>query len=209
MDAKVGRDDDAWREAMTDSLKLIEVQVQGVTPLLMNRMTEEQLLQIRSGTKKPKTKRREELPREEAARKVYTLPTGEPYFPTENLMAALIAAGQYVRLDGKRQASTTKSSLVPGFLTLQEPYLPLDPGTWEVDVRGGRNPNGGEAVCLVRPRFDKWGFEVTALLDTVVVGEATCRELFEIALSRIGLGDFRPQRKGIFGRSVITKWKVS
>lgn len=193
---------------MIDALKLIDVQVQGVTPLLMNRMSEEQLLQIRSGAKKPKSKRTEESPREEAARKVYTLPTGEPYFPTENLMSALIAAGQYVRLDGKRQASTTKSSLVPGFLALQDPYLLLHPHTWEVDIRAGRNPNGGEAVCLVRPRFDKWSFEVAVLLDTVVVGETTCRDLFEIALSRVGLGDFRPQRKGIFGRSVIVAWKV-
>lgn len=193
---------------MIDGLKLIEVQVQGVTPLLMNRMTEELLLQIRSGAKKPKSKRTEESPREEAARKVYTLHTGEPYLPTENLMAALIAAGQYVRLDGKRQASTTKSSLVPGFLALQDTHLLLHPDTWEVDIRPGRNPNGGEAVCLVRPRFDKWGFEVTALLDTSVVGEATCRELFEIGLSRIGVGDFRPQKRGVFGRSVITLWKA-
>lgn len=194
---------------MSDTLKVIEVQVQGITPLLMNRMTEEQLLQIRSGVKKPKSKRTEESPREEAERKVYALPTGEPYFPTENLMAALIAAGQYVRLDGKRQASTTKSSLVPGFLALQEPYLLLRPGEWEPDLRAGRNPNGGEAVCLVRPRFDRWGFEVTTLLDNAIVGEVTCRELFEIALSRVGIGDFRPQRKGIFGRGAIVKWKAS
>lgn len=191
-----------------DGLKKIRVKIEGISPLLMNRMTEDQVLALRTKRKPAKSKTTEETPREEAARKMYVDADKAPYVPTENLMSCLIGAGTYVRLDGKRQMSTSKSSIVPGFLGLHESHLPLTPSEWEVDIRPGRNPNGGEAVCLVRPRFDRWGFTVTALLDTHQVGESLCRELFDVALSRVGLGDFRPARKGTFGRAVITGWEV-
>lgn len=191
-----------------NGLKKIRVRVQGITPLLMNRMTQDQVLGLRTKRKAAKSKTNDETPREEAARKVYTDSDGRAYIPTENLMSCLIGAGSYIRLDGKRQMSTSKGSIVPGFLALNETHLGLEEQQWEVDIRPGRNPNGGEAVCLVRPRFDRWGFTVTLLLDTMQVSETLCRELFDIALSRVGLGDFRPARKGTFGRSVIVGWEV-
>lgn len=191
-----------------DGLKKIRVKVESISPLLMNRMSEDQVLALRTKRKPAKSKTTEETPRQEAARKVYLDADQRPYVPTENLMACLIGAGTYVRLDGKRQMSTSKSSIVPGFLALNDTHLILTPGEWEVDIRPGRNPNGGEAVCLVRPRFDRWSFTVTVLLDTQQVSESLCRELFDVALSRVGLGDFRPARKGTFGRGVITGWDV-
>lgn len=194
------------------NLVTLEVTCIGVTPLLMNRMTPETLEQIRTKAKRSKNASRPASPRDEAAPKVYLTGDGKPYVPTENLLACLIAAGQFVRLDGKRQVSTAKSTALPAFLTLDDPFLPLfvvktgKPPTWEVDMRPGRNPNGGEAVCLVRPRFDQWGFRVSAQVDLNEIGMQSVRELFEIAGKRIGLGDFRPQRKGMFGRFAITKW---
>jgi len=196
-----------------EKLVRLEVTCVGITPLLMNRMTEETLENIRTKAKKPKNASRPAAPRDEAAPKVYLTKDGKPYLPTENLLACLIAAGQFVRLDGKRQVSTAKSTALPAFLSLEDPHLPLfvvktgESPDWEVDMRPGRNPNGGEAVCLVRPRFDQWGFRVNATVDLLEIGMQSVRELFEIAGKRIGLGDFRPQRKGMFGRFAITKWQ--
>ena len=153
-------------------------------------------------------------PREVAQAKAYTTHDGLPMVPGEVLMAALIAAGQYVKLDGKRQMSTAKATLLPGFLSLEDAYLPLlhpktgKPATWEVDMRQGRNPNGGEAVCLIRPRYDEWCFEATCELDTQQLSEKVFRELFDLAGSRCGIGDFRPQRKGIFGRFKVGCWEA-
>ncbi len=190
------------------------VTLAGITPLLMNRMPRDVLIGMRDKKNKKKYVA-PELPRDEAAAKYHQLEDGTPIIPAEMFMSCLIGAGTFVKLDGKRQMSTAKSSLLPGFLSLEVPYFPLlDPATkrkpkaaeWEVDIRQGRNPNGGEGVCLVRPRFDAWKFDVSMVLDTDSLSEGVYRNLIDIAGSRFGLGDFRPQRKGIFGKFKVERW---
>ena len=180
----------------------------------MNRMTPETLEGLRKpGGKKAKTAPRPEKTRDEAEPRVYTTKDGHPYIPSENLFSCLVKAGQSVRLDGKRQMSTASSTTLPAYMVLLDPYIPLvDPTTekppaWEVDVRQGKNPNGGEAVCIVRPRFDVWAFDVTIEVFEEEIAESVIRDLFDKAGGRIGLGDFRPQRKGPFGRFRVDRWQ--
>lgn len=196
-------------------MKQIEIRVEGSTPLLMNRMPIEVLEGLRDKTgKKAKYAPRPKDPKDEAAPKVYQTEDGHPIIPTENLMAALIEAGKFIRLDGKRQLTTNQKSLVPGILAIEEPFLLLTNGQpgkkpeWTVDMRQGKNPNGGEAVCIVRPRFNIWGFRFSLLLDDEQLSVDRTRELVDRALGSCGLCDFRPERKGIYGKSKITEWKV-
>jgi len=191
-------------------MKTIRVTLCGTSPLMMNRMTDEQLLALHTKDKKKFTSPKE--PRDVAASRLYGTHDGKPYLPTENLMACLISAGMYIKLDGKRQMSTKQSTLLPGFLTIGDPYLPLTdgsskPATWEVDMRQGRNPNGGEAVCIIRPRFDRWTINATFSIDADSIAENVIRELVDIAGSRVGLCDFRPQRRGIFGKFKVNHWQ--
>ena len=199
--------------AINTNLVRVEITCVGLSPLLMNKVDPETLEALRTKKKKSKNAARPETPRDEAEPKVYLTNDGTPYVPTENLLACLIEAGKYVRLDGKRQVSTAKSTTLPGFLSLEDPWLPLfvvktgEVPAWEVDMRPGRNPNGGEMVCLVRPRFDQWGFKVTALVDLAEITLQLVRDLFDVAGKRVGLCDFRPQRKGPFGRFAIVRWE--
>lgn len=178
----------------------------------MNKMPLGVLENIRTGTKAAKTaKSAKGTQREEASTKVYETNKGLPYIPSENLFSCLVAAGQSVRLDGKRQVSTAKSTVLPSFLTLEDPYILLvdpngKPAKWDPDLRQGRNPNGGEAVAICRPRFDAWAFTVHCEIDTAEVGENLIRELWDKAGRRIGLGDFRPHRRGLFGQFVVENW---
>ena len=198
-----------------EGLMFLDILCYGKSPLLLNRMTEEQLESLRkAGGKRSKTAPRPESTRDEAEPKLYKSKKGELYLPTENIFSRLVAAGQMVRLDGKRQVSTAKSTILPAFLTLLDPYVPLlDPDNlkktpaWEVDMRQGRNPNSGDAICIVRPRFDRWAFRLSCEMDENEISENVIRELFDKAGSRIGLGDFRPSRKGPFGRWVINSWE--
>lgn len=192
---------------------LIQVKVRGTSPLLMNRMDESTLEGLRTKQKKAKNKEvgKVSTPREDAAPKVY-LHEGSPVLPGENLMSCLIAAGVFIRLDAKRQVSTGKGTLLPGLMSLLDFALPLvDPDTskpsvWEPDVRKGTNPNGNEAVCICRPRFDRWSFRARIEIDDSEIGENAIRDLWDKAGRRIGLGDFRPARKGIFGQFVVEEW---
>lgn len=177
----------------------VRVRCEGITPILFNRKSEELLQQLWAPDKKAKTAPRLP-PREHAEKCLYTQPDGKHYIPGEMLMSSLIAAGSFVRLEGRRQISSAKSTTLPAFLTLLDSALVLPHQQWEVDMRGGVNPGGGQAVCVVRPRFDKWGFEVNVLIENEEIDEAKIRELFDKAGVRMGLGDFRPQKRGIFGK---------
>jgi hypothetical protein len=190
--------------------------LRGTRPLLTNRMTPEELQRLHDKTKAPKSAGRPS-PEDVAASKVYTA-NGQPCLPVENLMSCLIEAGKFIRLDGKRQLSTSDSTILPGLLTIEDEILPLlkyddakDPttwgiATWQYDMRQGRNPNGGEAVCIIRPRFDRWAVRMTVQMDTDSLAEDQFRQLFDHAGRRIGIGDFRPERKGIFGQFVVNLW---
>jgi hypothetical protein len=177
-------------------------------------MSEEQLWALGPGKGQKDKFVAPKEPRDVAKQKAYLTSEGAPYVGGETFMACLIAAGAFVKLDGKRQMSSAKATLLPGFLAIEDAYMLLrhprkdEAAKWEVDMRQGRNPNGGEAVCCIRPRYDEWCFTVTAALDTDQLAEKVFRELFDLAGSRCGLGDFRPQRRGIFGRFKVACWEV-
>lgn len=184
----------------------INLRAEGASPLLMNRMPEDALLNLwRKDRKATGSRGRPDTPRDEAALKLYVM-DGRPYIPAQCFMSALIAAGVFVKLDGKRQISTAKASMLGGMLQVEQHALVLDTPGWEVDIQQGRNPNGGEAVCIIRPRFDRWAFDASVLVDTDQLPLDRYRELFDLAGSRIGLLDFRPAKKGTFGRFKYTRW---
>ena len=194
---------------------LVQVSVvcEGTSPLLMNAMSEQQLLDIWFKKKAPKTATRRQ-PREEAESKLHRLPDGRPHVPATALYKTFINAGQFVRLDGKRQISTEKKTVLPSMLMLLDKQIVLGvPGTkkvatWETDIQQGRNPNGGEAVCIIRPRFDAWQIAFTVEIDQNQMSVQTGRELIDIAGRRVGLLEFTPRHKGTFGTFVVTGWKV-
>lgn len=199
-------------------MQRFQITLKGLSPLLENRMGVDELLGLRDKTSK-KSKTAPKLSLEgEAARRIHRNGDGVPCIPDYMLLATLINAGVFIRLDQKRQLSTKESSLLPGLLFLEGTSWPLLlPGSgheadwgyapWRYEVRQGRNPNGGEAVCLVRPMFELWAISLTALLDTDELAEDTFLRLFTLAGTRIGMGDFRPQRKGRCGMFAVTRWE--
>jgi hypothetical protein len=50
--------------------------------------------------------------------------------------------------------------------------------------------------------------EFTAEIDTSVVSEKLMREIIDAAGNRIGLGDFRPAKKGPYGRFRVDYWNA-
>jgi hypothetical protein len=182
----------------------VEVTCEGLKPLLMNPATEELLNQLRNKT--PSPKRTDWSPEDEARTKLYRDVDGRVGIPALNLNSCLIEAGRMVK-NGAKQLSTAKSTIIPSFLSINSLFLPFngDP-KWVADMRRGRNPNGGEMVVLVRPRFDDWSFDFTLEVDDDEINLNVVRSLVETAGKKVGLCDFRPACKGPFGRFAVTKW---
>ena len=186
---------------------LIRARIDGVSPLLCNRFTEAE--QMRSESAIRVSSRGEKgTPREQAEPKLYKDSAGRPVVPGPNLFAAIVAAGAFVKT-GKSKLTTMKSSLVPAGMAIVELELPLSPVEWECDSRPVVIPSTGGRVMAHRPRFDKWSLGFSIEVDEDLFSERIARELVDIAGKRIGLGDFRPARRGPFGRFVATSWKVA
>jgi hypothetical protein len=160
----------------------ISVKIRGVTALLMNRFTEASEVSVSGGTSTTLRGDRG-MPREQAALKRYCDEDGRLFIPGPNIFSAIVQAGAFHKA-GKSKLTTMKSSLVPAGLSVSDLICPLldDAGkplkAWEVDSR-----------------------------SVVIPSTGGIRALFDDAGKKIGLGDYRPARKGPFGRFVVDQWR--
>lgn len=184
----------------------ITVTIQGVTPLLMHRFTDENALETEHGTR-PISKGEKGTPREQAEPKRYCDKEDNLYIPGPNINSCIVAAGKFHKL-GKVKVTTLKSSLVPAGLIVEDITCDLGTKEFEVDSRRVVNPSTGGAFMCHRPRLDVWGFTFHLDVDDEMFSERFVRILIDDAGRKIGLGDFRPDRKGPFGRFVVKKWNV-
>lgn len=131
--------------------------------------------------------------------------------PVTYLLSALIYAGRFVK-SGKDKISTANSTTLYEFLDIQDSFFPFknQEEPMEVDTRRGVSNNAGKtaAVAIVRPLYRHWEISVNFTIDTAVVSEAVVKKIFEVAGTKAGMGDFRPQKKGPFGRFSITEWQI-
>lgn len=188
-------------------MQKIKVEISGMTPLLLNRFTEAAQQKATSGNKMAAVGDRG-TPREQATEKLYVGLDGKTLIvPGPNLFRCLIEGGKFFKA-GKKQITTQKSSMIPAALAMDELELPIKhKKPWEVDSRPVCIPSTGGRILAHRPMFPEWSLSFTLQLDTELMDSKILREIVDAAGKRVGLGDFRPDRKGPFGRFVVTNWK--
>ena len=182
--------------------------------ILMNPMTEETKRNLLHGT--PKQVKRDRRPEDIAREKIYRDPKGRTCVPTMNLVAALNHAGRSVKM-GKKTIATATTTTLFSFAEFPDEFLVFDgldengDLPWVVDIRRGVMASGVKpvAVAIVRPKFPSWSLAVRVHLNEKLVGEDTLRKLFDEAGTNSGLCDFRPQKKGPFGRFRVVGWRVT
>jgi hypothetical protein len=177
--------------------------------MLVNRFTDEAQAAATRGTRnasvgEPRT------PRNDAESRLYLNAEGEPdaVIPAANILACLTAGGKFFKA-GKNKVTTLKSSLVPAAVTiLGGAFLKLKhKQPWSVDARPVRIPATGGRITRFRPRFDDWSLEWEMLVDDDIFNESLTRQIVDAAGKRCGLGDFRPNCRGPFGKFRVDKWK--
>jgi hypothetical protein len=187
----------------------INVTIEGTTPLLMNKFTDAAAVALAAGTSAVMAGNKG-TPREQAEKRLYVDESGVLHVPGTNIFRAIIDAGVFHKA-GRAKITTQKSSLVPAAVALVELVCPIrvDGGEpkWEVDSRSVVIPSTGGRVMAHRPRLDRWAISFTLEIDTGMFSTSLVRQLVDDAGKRIGLGDFRPARKGPFGRFVVVKWE--
>jgi len=173
--------------------------IQGISPLLMNRPSA--MIGDISKDKKPFTDEADN----DASLKLYANTKGKLYQPSTHLQGALVEAGKHKKVVGKGKATYSK---IVGYAVSINPFeIEHQIQKWETFSILAVNPNTKGRNLLHRPILKEWKLSFEVEFDETEIAPSILHELFEIAGRVAGLGDWRPQKKGPYGKFQVTEWK--
>jgi hypothetical protein len=173
-------------------MKSINVGLKGISPILMHAYP---MVAIEALEKKSIE--------EQAEYSAYRIPgTKKLCVPGLCLQRALVAAAAYSK--GKGRASLQKQAAA--CLTVSPEYLDLGVDSYSIDSRPVVIKATQGRILRHRPRLDSWQVSLVLEFDENLMTEANVRRIVDDAGSRVGVLDFRPERKGPFGRFMVTAW---
>lgn len=182
-------------------MRTIHVTIRGTTAMLMNRFTEEAQAKASEGTSR---RGQEHDPAyDDAEGRLYRL-DGQIYVPAEWVRQSCVAAAGYHKI-GRRSAAVAAAA---GIL-IQPEALIIDPQTWEVDSRPVTIPATRGRILRHRPKFPEGytiGFDLKFDAD-ILPGRDLVRNIVDDAGSKVGIGDWRPAKRGPFGRFEVVLWE--
>lgn len=173
------------------------VTIEGTSPLIVNRFHEEAQAEATAGVHS----RKEAVTPEEDARARLYLFGDKLYFPAENLRQSVITAAGRHKI-GRRSATSDAAAA----LAVWPEAIPL-PHEWTVDARAVVIPATKGRLTRYRPIFREWSLSFIFEVDTELFDKGLAHRVLEDAGRYVGIGDFRPQRKGPYGRFIVTSWE--
>jgi hypothetical protein len=188
-------------------MKRIQITIEGISPLLMNKFGDEAAMKATSGNKTAQAGT-PLSPHEDAEKRLHVTEGGVVIIPQPNIAGSIREGGKFFKT-GRTKITTQRTSLVPAGIFFDAPYYKLESKSgWSVDTRPIRNPVTGGRINRYRPIFHDWKFSFSIEVDTDVFDLKLVREIVDAAGSKIGLCDFRPDCKGPFGRFKVIHWDV-
>lgn len=144
-------------------------------------------------------------PEKQAAFSEYRDPdTKELYIPGIAIQRCLIGAAAYSK--GKGRSSLQKPVAACVLITPERCGLGVT--DYIVDSRPVVIAATKGRIIRHRPRFEKWEATFQIEFDDELLSGKEIRQVVDDAGKRVGLLDFRPEKKGPFGRFMVTNWTV-
>jgi len=181
-------------------MRKIDVKIEGITPLLMNKFNIEDI----SGESK-KFVGMKNVTDDEVERKVYRNSKGQIFFPSKWFEGCLIAAGKSFKIPQKGKA--TYSKIIGSGISVEPLEIVNATQKYEIDVQVARNANTGGRIVCKRPRFDSWGATFQIVVDEEQLSLEVIKRLLEHAGQYVGVGNWRPSLKGKYGKFKVTCFK--
>lgn len=178
---------------MSDILK---VSVKGITPLLMNNPASMAPTKAKKGGYVAN-------PEEEAEKATYRTENGTLALPGVQFRGSIVNAAAAFK-KGRSSLKTTVSHIqvYPELVPLHDDFGNfLD--KYEIDSRRAVVQHQG--IIRNRPRLDEWMATFEIDYEEALVSEEVIVEILKDAGNRIGVGDYRPQRSGPFGRFALVE----
>lgn len=181
----------------------VRVTIQGVTPLLCNRWSEEDIEGIRGKQEgKGKIGKAPRDPDKIAHDSLHSMNSGgPPYgFPCSGIQKAMAMAGY-------RFAGYTTTE-INGSLNVIGDLLEITGSKPHRDSRPAKIP-GRNSVWTIAHRgcFEEWSIEVPIRYNASVITLEQVLNLLNLAGFAVGIGCYRPESKGTFGQFVMGEVK--
>ena len=174
-------------------LEKVDATITGVSALLMHRYPLEPVEAIEKMSKE-----------DQAELAAYRRPGGGLYLPAIALQRALIAGAVYSK--GKGRATLQKP--LAACLLVSPEYIQLGTQEYEIDSRPVVIPATKGRIVRHRPRVNEWSIAVSFEFDSTLITTVQMRQIVDDTGSRVGVLDFRPERKGPFGRFRVDNWVI-
>jgi hypothetical protein len=185
---------------------IVKVEIRGITSLLIHRFGEQ--AEQAGKTRRIEVKNRD--PREEATKAAYiNAKDGTFYFSAFAIPNAMSAAGANHKATGTRK---TLRFTVPSAVRMLTDAVTILNGdgpakSFEVDSRPVTIPATKGRIMRHRPRFDVWGARFDLEIDSDLLSSEMAHQLLNEAGQSIGIGDFRPEKRGPFGRFRVVSFE--
>lgn len=193
---------DAIEAPATMQREIVIFELVGLSPLLQNNPASFIGTEGDSGL----ASKKKYVDAEEAELRVYRDSDGDVCFPAGAIVRSMVRAAT-----GRKIGATAATTLFKGAVFIVEPFAKV------LDAKGNpisgyeidRRPVvvGKARIPRCRPMFPKWALRVPLDIDTAVVSKANVHEALSLAGRIVGIGDFRPEKSGGFGRFTVQPLK--
>lgn len=174
----------------------LKIKIQGTSPMIQHQWSEKALRAMRDKHAGKKTKEREiRDPQQEGVDAMYKTDDGRPGIPLLAIKSALIDAAH--KDLGIEKTLVRKALFVQGGgAKMVIPMECKNPIIREDYVRVGQ----GSTDLRYRPQFDEWSAELLIQYDADLLQPADIVNLINRAGFGIGIGEWRPEKNGEYGR---------
>ena len=179
-------------------MKKISIKVEGIgSGLLMHRFPV-------SAEDVTSTKRNLKKTEDDVKSYLYLNEKGELVQPAIHFISSMKKAGAKFQIPG--QGKSTYKNLIGSGVIIIEPDMILhlvqewQPNRQAVIIQQAR-------IVRTRPLLKKWALSFTAEYDEEEIKAEVLKEILDYAGRRVGIGDYRPERGGPFGRFHVIKFE--
>lgn len=170
----------------------IKVTIKGIGGILMHAFPQTEIKGIDKMT-----------PEEQAAISAYKDENGELFIPGIAIQRALVAGAAFSKGKGR---STLQKQVCACVMVSPERVM-LGTKKYVIDSRPVVVPATKGRIMRHRPKLENWSVTFDLEYDTTLLSEKEIRQVVDDTGSRIGLLDFRPEKKGPFGRFQVNLWE--
>jgi hypothetical protein len=177
----------------------INVKLKGVTPLLFNRFVE-------SSINKTVKKRSGAVEKDNIEDKLYKTQKGKIYTPSTHILGMLINSGKNFKIMGK--GKSTYSKLIGSSVEVNPDAIEHLIQNWESYSISAVNPMTKGRMMVTRPRLDNWEIEFELKFGNDIPIDVM-KNILDYGGEYVGIGDWRPEKKGKFGKFIVTSFEVT